>query len=68
MLKLIQFSMAWASLVKRPKVIVTWLRWWLGAVRQQTIIWASVDPDLFQHMASLGHTELIDLVMPTPEL
>ena len=36
-----------------------WFRWWLGAVRQQAIIWANVDPDLCRHMASLGHNELI---------
>ena len=32
---------------------------WLGAVRQQAITWANVDPDLCRHMASLGHNELI---------
>ena len=26
--------------------------------RQQAITWASVDPDLWHHMTSLGHTEL----------
>ena len=31
---------------------------WLGAVRQQAITWAIVDPDLCRHMASLGHNEL----------
>ena len=30
----------------------------LGAVRQQTITWANVRPDLCRHMASLGHNEL----------
>ena len=35
-----------------------WFRWWLGAVRQQAITWANVDPDLCCHMASLGHSEL----------
>ena len=33
-------------------------RWWLGAVRQQAITWANVDPYLCRHMASLGHNEL----------
>ena len=35
-----------------------WFRQWLGAVRQQAITWANVDPDLCCHMASLGHHEL----------
>ena len=30
----------------------------LGAVRQQAITWANVDPDLCRHMALLGHNEL----------
>ena len=29
-----------------------------GAVRQQAITWANVDPDPCRHMASLGHNEL----------
>ena len=29
-----------------------------GALRQQAITWANVDPDLCCHMASLGHIEL----------
>ena len=37
-----------------------WLRKWLGAVRQQAITWANVDPNLCRHMASLGHNELTD--------
>ena len=32
----------------------TWVRYGLGAVRQQAITWASVDPKLHHHMASLG--------------
>ena len=35
-----------------------WFRKWLGAVRQQAITWASVDPDLCHHMGSLGPNEL----------
>ena len=31
-------------------------RW--GALRQQAITWANVDPDLCHHMASLGNNEL----------
>ena len=36
-----------------------WFREWLGAVRQQAITWANVDPDLYRKMASLGFNELI---------
>ena len=35
-----------------------WCRLWLGAVRQQAITWANVDPDLCHHMASLSHNEI----------
>ena len=35
-----------------------WFRLWLGAVRQQAITWAHVDPDFCHHMASLGQNEL----------
>ena len=35
-----------------------WFRRWLGAVRQQAITWANVDPDLCCHLASPGHNEL----------
>ena len=31
---------------------------WLGAVRQQAITWANVDPELCRHMASLDLNEL----------
>ena len=34
-------------------------RLWLGGVRQQAITWASDDPDLYCHMVSLGHNDLI---------
>ena len=30
-----------------------WFRWWLGAVWQQVIAWAYVDPDAYRHIASL---------------
>ena len=33
---------------------------WLGAVRQQAITWANVDPDLCRQIASLGLNELIN--------
>ena len=32
-------------------------RKWLGAVRQQTIVWATVDLGIYRHMVSLGHDE-----------
>ena len=35
-----------------------WLRQWLGAVKQQAITWANVDPDLWRHMALLGDNGL----------
>ena len=50
------------------QVNVFGLHWWwvnifsgnirLGALRQQAITWANVDPDLCRHMASLVHNEL----------
>ena len=40
-----------------------WFRQWLGAIRHQAITWASVDPDLYPHMASQGHSELILLCL-----
>ena len=36
-----------------------WFSLWLGAIRQQAITWANVNPDLCRHMASLGHNEFI---------
>ena len=38
---------------------------WLGAIKQQFIIWANVDPDLRPHMASTGHNELTYCVLMT---
>ena len=35
-----------------------WFRQWLGAVRQDAIIWTSVDPDACRHMAFLVHNKL----------
>ena len=35
-----------------------WFRPWPGAVKQQAINWANVDPDLWCYMISLGHSEL----------
>ena len=65
--KWFQWLMAGASLVKLPSdechcsllmIRQHWIRWWLGAVRQQAITWANVDPDLCRHVVSLGHNEL----------
>ena len=39
-----------------------WFRKWLGAVRQQAITWASVDPVLYNHMASIGHHVLLHII------
>ena len=50
-----------------------WFMQWLGAIRQQTIAGANVDPDLCRHMVSLGHNELthrglkkMALILQTP--
>ena len=37
----------------------TLIQIWFGAIKQQTITWANVDPALCCHKASLGHNELI---------
>ena len=46
----------WTSLM----ISQHWFRWWLGAVRQQAITRANVNPDRCCHMASLGHNELVN--------
>ena len=60
--------MAEVSLVKLPSnecywtllmLSQHWFRQWLGAIRQRTIAWASIDQDLCCHMVSLGHNESI---------
>ena len=45
---------------QRTLLIVSqdWFRQWLGADKQQAIIWANVNTALCHHMASLGHNEL----------
>ena len=35
-----------------------WFRQWLGAVSQQAITWANVDPALCRQIASLGHNDM----------
>ena len=36
-----------------------WFSQWLGAIRQQVVTWANVDPDMCHYMVSLSHNELI---------
>ena len=37
-----------------------WIRWWHGAIKQLATTWVSnVDLDLWRHMVSSGHKELI---------
>ena len=36
-----------------------WFRKWLGAVMQHAITWANIDLDLYHHISSLGHNELM---------
>ena len=38
-----------------------WLMQWFGVVKQHAFNWANVYPDLWRHVASLDHTELIML-------
>ena len=38
---------------------------WPVAIRHQAITWANFDPELYHHMESLGHNDLI--VKPTPD-
>ena len=46
-----------------PMMSQHWFRYWLGAVRQQAITRANVDPDLCRHMTSLSHNELTEIHM-----
>ena len=55
-----EIALSWWSL-DSLMISQYWVGWWLGAVRQQAITWAYVDPDLCRHMASLGHNELNSL-------
>ena len=51
-------ALGWMS--QDPLLMISqhWFRLWLGAVRQQAITWANVDPDLCRHMVLLGQDEL----------
>ena len=42
-----------------PIISQHWFRYWLGAVRQQAINWANVDPDLCRLIASLSLNDFI---------
>ena len=42
-----------------------WLRWWLGATRQQVITWANADSDPWFHMPPLGHNVLSNDLVPS---
>ena len=42
-----------------------WLRWYLGAVRQQVIAWANLCIDLCHHMTLLGNSELMAALRKT---
>ena len=37
---------------------------WICIIRQQAITLANVEPDIYRHMASLNHSELIDFTHP----
>ena len=58
--KLVLGECRWAPLI----ISQHWFRWWLGAIRQQAITWADIDPELCHHMVSLGHNELTHLLVP----
>ena len=40
------------------KISQHWFRWWLGALRRQTITGVNIHSDLCRHMASVGHNDL----------
>ena len=55
----ISWEIAFVQMLQNPLMMSQhWFREWLGAVRQQAITWANVDPYMCQHMASPGHNEL----------
>ena len=58
-----QIYFLWGECQKNSLVIIQhWIRWWLGAIRQQAITWANVDLELWCHMASPGHSELMHTI------
>ena len=40
-----------------------WFRKWLGSMTQQAIIWASMGSYQYHHIVSLGHNELISIIL-----
>ena len=59
---LIQGQMSWAFRMELPlgechktslMISQHWLRYWLGAIRQQAITWINDDPDIYHHMAQV---------------
>ena len=56
-LSLVELPLRWLT---RNSLVMSqhWFKLWLGAIRQQAITWANVDPDVCRHLASLGHNEL----------
>ena len=38
-----------------------WFSWWLGTIRQQAITWANVDPNIYCHVMSLEHNDLMQM-------
>ena len=64
--------MSWALLIEltlsechRTPLLISqyWFRSWLGAVRQQAITWANIDPDPCHQMVSLGNNELTNKML-----
>ena len=64
LIKLHSDSYHWASLKKSQH----WYRLWLGAVRQQAMIWSKVDWDPCRHSASLSYDESMLLMLYTDYL
>ena len=67
-LKVILMIDGWVFLVKLPSkeyhwnllmIFHNWFRSWFGAIRQQSITWANVDPGLCYCIVLLGHNELM---------
>ena len=56
---------SWALLVKLPScdTSICWLRWWLGAIRQQAITSANFDQDLGLFMLLLGRNKLKSIIL-----
>ena len=53
------WSISYKNVLPSLMVIQHCFRSCLGVVMQQTITWADVDPNLYCHIALLGHSELM---------